>query len=521
LVRDRSGQSTTIGVVLLLALTVTGTGLVVSLGSQAIQDTQQSADLSRAEHSMTLLDSRTAVVALGETGTQSIQFRGTGDGSLTVHDDRGWIRVRHYNYTGNGDNETIYNGSLGATTYENGRTTIAYQGGGVWRERDGASTMVSPPEFHYRSGTLTLPVIQVEGDDSAGARSEALISMQESTRVYPNETTATASGEGAPYDADDAPYDNPLRNGTVKVTVQSQYYQGWATYFRQRTEGNVTVDDEARRTTVELETTSTVGAFELPPRNKALRATSMAEDHAINDFSVNISEGNNFNNMYFSFWAESGGKELEMLVHVPGGLGGNPCKDGDIDEISNLEMDVYYHDEATSEGHHAWTNDSIDADTGPVRLECASGGGGGGGGGPPGGGGGPPGGGGGSSVRLIVDFTSGQELTYGSFTTSNDGSYWHHDWDGSTESDVEFDQHSADPSGDFTSGDTATLDLLVNHYFALFAPDMDLVVSYGPGNSPRVDPSASTGSLDYDAGDSGRYITFLHVTENRVRVQFR
>lgn len=501
-VRDRTGQSTVVGAALLLMITVMGTGLIVTLGGQAINQTQQSADLSRVEHSMSMFDSQAAMVALGETSTRSIQLGAGGAGSFSIEENAGWMRVTHHNYTEYNDTETIYNRTLGAVVYQNGQTNIAYQGGGVWRGRNGSSVMVSPPEFHYRAATLTLPVIRVEGNDSASGRSTAQVSLVErSTRVYPSSQNDDGAdgGPGAPYDNTSAPYRNPVMNGHVTVTVHSDYYRGWANFFRTRTAGIVSVDSQNRTVTVELVSPGMVGAFQLPPRNQPVEVTGMGDGHALEEFTLTVDEGNNFNNMYFSFWAESGGQEFEILVHIPEGLGGNPCSDGTLDDdsVDPIEMDVYYHDESTSTGHHAWKNNSIPPKSGPIRMQCGGGG-----------------------VELYVDFTSDTRFTYGSFSSTNDPAYWHHDWDGSKASSVDFDQHPADPAGNFTTGEEATLDLLVNHYFALFAPNMNLVVNYGPGGSPRVDVSASTGNLEYRMTTGGQYITYLHITENRIRVGF-
>jgi hypothetical protein len=498
LASDRSGQASTIGTALLLVITLVGTGLIVTLGGSAIDGTQQSADVSRAEHSMTMLDSRAAVVALEETESQSTRFGQPESGSYRVDEDAGRMTVVHLNHTGTGDDETIYTGELGAVVYENDETTVAYQGGGVWRGDGNASRLVSPPEFHYRQSTLTLPIIQVVGSDSSTGGS-ALLTSDGGRPVYPNSS--------AEYDATTEPYANPIDNGTVAVSVQGEYYQGWAQYFRTRTDGNVTVDHANRTVTVELVAIDLVGDFEFPPENEPIRIRNMQNDHALNQFEVTLSEGSQFNNMYFSFYLDEGSQEFEVVVHVPS----NPqCSGGALEDGHTLVMDVYYYDDSTPEGHHAWTNDTIPAEEGPVRLQCA---------------GGP-----GNNRELYIDFTSGQELAYGNFTTSNNvaSDRWYHDWDNTTESPVDLDQHGHTeypPDDDFVGGEKASLDLLMNHYLALFAPDADLRYNQGTGNAQGnpgnpMDYQASGGAIEYDATGNTKFITFLHISENRVRVEF-
>lgn len=497
---DRSGQASTVGTALLLVITLVGTGLIVTIGGSAIDSTQQSADISRAEHSMTMLDSRAAVVALDETDSASTRFSQPDSGSFYVEEDTGRMTIVHHNYTGNGTNQTIYDDQLGAVVYENSDTTIAYQGGGVWRSDGGASRMVSPPEFHYRGSTLTLPIIQIQGTDSARGGSTALMtSTGDAESLYP--TT------GSTYNETGEPYANPVANGTVTVTVEGPYYQGWAQYFRSRTDGNVTVDHDDQTATIELIAAGLGDEFDIPADpSEPIPIRGMEEGHAVEQFDVTISQdttGNQFNEMYFSFWIDDGGRELEIMVHVPGG-GGNFCDGDDLeDNLDPLEMDVYYYDSGTSEGHHAWTNDSIPADTGPVRLECDN-----------------------DEPSVYIHYTGDQNLTYGNFTTNDN--QWYHDRDNTTASTMNFTpSHTAqgnapsEPSDTFGTNDAASLDLLINHYFALFGPDLDLRYNQGPGGSDPVDPLASGGTLDYYATGNSKFLTYLHISEHRIEVEFR
>ena len=96
--------------------------------------------------------------------------------------------------------------------------------------------MVSPPEFHYRGDTLTLPVVVVSGDiDSGGSRIDL---------------TATAG----PTNRTDT-LTNPLpdSSGSVYVTIHSEYYRAWGDFIAERTAGRVVeLDDDAKTVSVEL-----------------------------------------------------------------------------------------------------------------------------------------------------------------------------------------------------------------------------------------------------------------------------
>jgi len=236
LVSDVAGQSEPIAVVLLVGITIIGSGVVVLFGADAIEATQETTDLGQAEHSMTQLDSKASLVAHGSSEVQRVGLGRSNRGNLQIEDGDAWMRVRIMNESDGSVDDTIMNESLGSVVYERGRTTIAYQGGGVWRHRDNGSTMVSPPEFRYRGGTLTLPQVLVEGDSISGGN-VVVRQRGASDGRYPNESAGRF---------------NPLDEGSVNVSVHSTYYQAWGRFFEERTSGNVAYDHDNETVTMRL-----------------------------------------------------------------------------------------------------------------------------------------------------------------------------------------------------------------------------------------------------------------------------
>ena len=231
------GQSSPIGVVLIIAVVISGSALTVALGAEAFGSTQNQLSMERAEKSMTQLDSQAAMVALGDSQVQEVSLAATAGDGYRVQSNTGWMNVSYTNLTGGGST-TIMNESMGAIVYDNGNEEIAYQGGGVWRSAgDGNAVMVSPPEFHYREATLTLPLVTVSGEESIN--SKAVISRNTSQAYFPNRTV-------------NKNFTNPLERSAVEVTVQSDYYRAWGSFFKQRTTGNVTYDHPNNRVTVDL-----------------------------------------------------------------------------------------------------------------------------------------------------------------------------------------------------------------------------------------------------------------------------
>ncbi|UPV73596.1 hypothetical protein M0R89_13740 [Halorussus limi] len=235
--RDRAAgtraQSEVLGVVLLLGITIVGTGLIVAFGSSALDDSKRASEIDSAENAMTQLDSKASLVGIGASPVQRTSL---GVDSVSVENRSGWMRVRVNPMDVNEPERTVMNQSLGAVTYRNADTAIAYQGGGVWKRTGNGTTMVSPPEVHYRDTTLTLPLVAVSGrgplDGTAVVRKNGTGDPK-----YPRPTNGMS---------------NPLTRAEVNLTVQSEYYRAWGRFFEQRTGGEVKFDHDNRSVTLRL-----------------------------------------------------------------------------------------------------------------------------------------------------------------------------------------------------------------------------------------------------------------------------
>ncbi|OYR45028.1 hypothetical protein DJ75_08445, partial [Halorubrum sp. Eb13] len=142
-----------------------------------------------------------------------------------VDDEAGVMRIEVEAENETGGIETVTeNVTLGAVVYERGDDRVAYQGGGVWRSNGDGSWMVSPPEFHYRGDTLTLPLVTIDGvDGRLGDDAVVTATSKHPEGLFPSENVS-----------------NPLLGGNVTVTVESQYAEAWGRFFETRTRANVT-----------------------------------------------------------------------------------------------------------------------------------------------------------------------------------------------------------------------------------------------------------------------------------------
>jgi hypothetical protein len=497
---DGRGQSNVLGYLLLIAIIAGGTSLVVVFGADALGQTNSQSELKRAEQTMTLFDSRAAMVALGTSDVQSLQVK-QQSGGFETRPDEGKLWIRHVAYDTT-NSEIIYEQPLGSVVYENGDTRVAYQGGGVWRlDARGAAQMVSPPEFHYRGQTLTLPIIQVQGESSAsGSPTVTVAANEQAVKVYPNSSTS--------YGGITRDYRNPIEKGTVRVFVQSPYYQGWAEYFSKRTSGTVTVYDSnrtARLTLVSLG--GAPGQFPIPDEGVAQPIGGVAEKHPLEQFDLELNPDNNFNGeSHWSMYAAEDGKEMEIHVEMDNGGG---CRDAKI---------AFYF-KSPSE-YQEWESPWL-SPGGTSAYDCDP-----------------------ATEELSFDLTATDvDMTYEDVSVSGQASgKWCFDVNQDSPSSTTIDAHGVDTGADdgkydpgsIGTGHTETLNWTTSHYISRMGSKYDLRVQDSQGSAPpacdaqtngnggsnMIDEGQSVGYLDYAEAGGAQYITFLHVTENEIEVDF-
>jgi cytoskeletal protein CcmA (bactofilin family) len=258
-------QSNPLAVALLLGIVVTGALTVLLFGGGVIEGLSDTAATERAAQEMTQFASETAAVALGGSDRRSIAFSAT-EGELTIEPEASWICVQNGSVDNRtlilpeSDNETCDDDRthMGSAVYDTGDGRVAYEGGGVWTtDTDGNSRMVSPPEFHYRGDTLTLPVVQIDGDvRAAGPQVQLLATAGETHHV-------------------DISNPLPENSSSVYVTVGSEYYEAWGEFMADRTDGKVVeFDHDDETVTVELVVPS-------PPEIDQAIYTSGTSDSAV------------------------------------------------------------------------------------------------------------------------------------------------------------------------------------------------------------------------------------------------
>lgn len=485
-----------VGVALIFGIVIIGTVGIVVLGGAAIDRTQDQAEVQRAEHVLTLFDSRTAMVALGDSTTQTTEL--VGSGPYRTNSTAGHITLVHSNYN-DSDDEVLYSESMGTLFYNTGKTEVAYQGGGVWRKsQSGDAQMVSPPEFHFRQSTLTVPLIRLTNNASGSGPTDARVSSTgPGTPVYPNPSTIYADGSNR--------YSNPLENGTLVVYVRSQYYEGWAQYFRTRTEANVTEFPDNQTVKADLVSVGNRGNFPMPEEGNSLPVRGLSDDdHTLSEFRINITDSDteaDLNNLQWAMYVSSGSEQLELGLSKDGG--GDPCGE-------DVRVSLYYTPDAGTT-QHTWQNDSA------FTIQCSD-----------------VDGDGEQDAFVEVDFTSPTvNLSYksdGDFKSKGLVQYRNDHQTGNVPDTITWDEHGSvgyEQSGrTISNDDEMPINDIVNHYFALTdeGQGFQLTVADQQGGNQgssdgSVSEAVSSGYINYPG--SGQYIAYLHVTQNDVEIEFQ
>jgi len=487
------GQASPVGVILILGLTLTAAVGIAVVGGDAIQGTQSRSEVGQAEQAMTQFDARAAQVALGDSVSQTVSLGGQG-GSYRVEEGVGQVRLLHENWNGTdcsecdtdygsspsttneGNTTILYDQDLGALVYESGDTTVAYQGGGVWRKGDdGTARPVSSPEFHYRGATLTFPLVRVGGSGGGSGQVKANVQRVETAKdVYPDQSGTYPDGETR--------LTNPVEEGNMTVEVTSEYCEGWRRYFEERTEGDVS---ECNGDTVEAEivTLGLQGDFD-PTIGSEIEMRGQDDGHTLEDleFEFKTSQSNSdFGNFEWSMAGSNGDQEIEVYLGRPSG-----SDPGCGDAIRTV---VYYSDDG-GDSHHTWILDDAHGSN-PVTITCSDG----------------------EEILQFDLLDSSREFEYAD--KDNNELLRHDDNANNFAGSEEFSDHAADPGTSYSAGAREPMSLVVQHYFASMG-DMTLHMNEKSHGSSSNLADASSGRISYEGG--GNVLTYLHVTENRVEI---
>ncbi|WP_406660499.1 hypothetical protein V7O66_11705 [Methanolobus sp. ZRKC3] len=477
---SESAVSPVIGMLIILALTITSTSIILLYGMPTLSNMEDMANSQKVEQAFTVFDSRTSKVALGESPSQTTSFS-IMDGSIKVNGGNASYnesRIVILNvdigavwYSGFQNQRykwgsweaysaqpemSEFNVSMGSITYTKGDRIVGYEGGGIWSKYpNGRSVMISPPEFHYNGETLTLPIMKISGDQVSSGTTGVDITVSSDNMpvvLYPDSSTGRV---------------NPLNSDKILIYIQSEFYTAWADYANSLAYTSAETDDANKTAIIELEVIPAMGQDTLKQAFK-VGAVNQSNPAPIYNFSFDLqaraSAGLNPSNYQIS--TSSGTKTLTYTLAKNGGA-------------NQLTMTVIYEDAAPGGGVETWTGLDVFPVSGAQDDQASD-----------------------------VDFLN---QTFNLEYDENSDFSWN-----------ETSWISTLPNVEYENGDVTSLYNLTQHYMRLITTDGSVVFNLdNPGNgkgkgggSDPVDYDDSSITLYYD-GMPGS-ITYLHVSKNEL-----
>ncbi|WP_254524848.1 DUF7289 family protein [Natrinema caseinilyticum] len=218
------GQSSILAVVLLIGMVATISVGIFLVGAEMMANAEHQSEQEKIEQSFVKLSRQMSSAAINDDVTHSMTFESGQSGAITKT-NAGSIEIQSSDFS-----KTI---QLGAIEYRgDDGSIVAYQAGGVWRERGNKTRMLSAPPINYDAAkeTLWLSVSDI------------------------SEEQELSSGEVTMVHQETVPLQDFVQNEKVTMTITSDYYRGWESYFRHQAGDAVVrnVDHSNRTVTVEL-----------------------------------------------------------------------------------------------------------------------------------------------------------------------------------------------------------------------------------------------------------------------------
>lgn len=324
---DNRADAEVVGHVIVLGITILGVSMIALYGIPAISSLQDMANLKSTEQAFTVLDSRASRSALGEAPRQITDIALGGGYISTIPNSSSNPSYILIEINSTPTIPSIYI-PMGKIVYKLGEREVAYEGGGVWSKYPSASIMLSPPEFHYNGETLTLPVVNITGNYSMGGKGTAALNIEKKGKprvIYPN-TTLNPN------------FTNPIpENATyVNITINSTYYDGWASYFRSIPLTNIYTDANEKKVTVKLQT---------PLKSTSFSYGALASDEIVLKNTAKVDSYNSSGGQNYS-QTKSGNGSIRAnnkvkLDNPQVNVSGNVMSGGNVEGRGTVTKDAY------------------------------------------------------------------------------------------------------------------------------------------------------------------------------------
>jgi PKD repeat protein len=234
------GVMPVVGVVVLVGIAAIGGVTLLVVGSDFQESTEDRIADERVEKSFMQLDARIADVSSGEPTRRTVDFDLPDSAASEAAIRRESAGTIVFNRTNATTTNTIAVKEVGSIVYERDGTQYTYQAGAVWRGTGEGARLVSAPQFSYefsdRDGrarpTLNFRIAELDGAERLESEP---VSVEHKRTVAPFNNVSAVEDE------------------VVTMSITSEFYAGWGSYFEQRYPQRTAVDYDHSSDTVTVE----------------------------------------------------------------------------------------------------------------------------------------------------------------------------------------------------------------------------------------------------------------------------
>lgn len=157
--RADRGLSEVLAFILTFSIILGSVGLLYATGFTAMSDYQEDEQLTNAERAMSALADNFNVLIQYDGLTERNGELSLRDGRLVV-DDEGTTMTLEVE----GEGTPLDDDHLGSITYEKGQRSIAYEGGGVFRNETSGDVLRERPQLKCEDDVAIVSLVVVEGE---------------------------------------------------------------------------------------------------------------------------------------------------------------------------------------------------------------------------------------------------------------------------------------------------------------------------------------------------------------------
>ncbi|ETA68281.1 MAG: hypothetical protein PWQ75_884 [Methanolobus sp.] len=212
--------SITLGV-MLLAIAV-----IALAGYPMVQHMKENGHMENIKQSFSVLTPNVNKIVFGKAPSQSVELKLYGGTIYVTGSSYMNISMEQWNESTSSLETVSYERQLRMIENQYIDTSVAYENTGAWvKYPQGRALMISKPVFAYDNNSLIIPMVTITG--SKGTSGSGLIRVISDGGQLAVET-----------------YNNVSK---VEITMSSEYYEGWNTYFQESLEmANTSVNTTTR-----------------------------------------------------------------------------------------------------------------------------------------------------------------------------------------------------------------------------------------------------------------------------------